>query len=564
MNDDAGISGAGRFEHTSRPVLGLGGSGHEWASCLIHRDEVHAIAEERVTRQKYGLGADLLQARSRESCLKAAGLGASSLESIYGCDLVPQIFYFPYRRKIQIINHHLAHAHSAFATSEVGDAAILVADNSGSITDGSRRGSEREVETASMYDADANGIRLVKKVSGRHFLSVQRDGDYYQAGQTSNSLGYLYRTASIALGFSFKGPGSGLFSEDGKTMGLSPYGDDRYVDDLGELITLLPEGEFRCDAHAIDAFIARRAATQRFDERAALAAAVQAQLERVIFHMAEYLHRTTGRTNLCIAGGVGLNSVANGLLARKGPFKHVYVAPAPSDDGISVGCAAYGSWLESGKRPVLPRSAFLGPIYSEEDVLVALSGSGLPHRRSDDIAADAAEELVRGKVIGWFQGRSEFGPRALGNRSILALPRPGFVRDKLNHEMKRREWFRPYAPMVPLSEVSRYFDFEQDSPHMSFVAPVRNPELIPAATHVDNTARLQTICAKNGLMNDVLSHVGRSTGVPIALNTSFNLAGEPIVETPADAIRSAVGLKLDRLVVGNYMLDLTAMAGGSR
>lgn len=562
MTADVGTSNASPQQDVIQPVVGLGGSGHEWSTALIHGDTVYAIAEERVTRQKYGLGADLLQARSRETCLKAAALPAAALQSIYACDLVPQIFYFPYRKKVQIINHHLAHAHCAFATSNVSDAAILVVDNSGSILDGSRQGTVREVETASMYDADGDGIRLVKKISGQHFLSVQRDADYYQAGQTSNSLGYLYRTISIALGFSFEGPGTGQFSEDGKTMGLSPYGDDRFVDDLGALITLLPDGEFHCNALEIDEFIARRSATQRFDERAALAAAVQTHLERVIFHMAEHLHHVTGRTNLCIAGGVGLNSVANGLLARKGPFKHVYVAPAPSDDGIAIGCAAYGSWLESGRRPRLPRSAFLGPEYSQDIIFSAVESSGLPYCRADDVAATAAEELVRGRIIGWFQGRSEFGPRALGNRSILALPRPGFVRDKLNHEMKRREWFRPYAPMVPLAEVSRYFEFEQDSPHMSFVAPVRNPALMPAASHVDNTARLQTICPKNGLMNAVLKHIGTATGVPVVLNTSFNLAGEPIVETPADAIKSAAGLKLDRLMIGNYMLDLSGVTGG--
>ncbi|PCI41244.1 MAG: carbamoyl transferase [Rhodospirillaceae bacterium] len=538
-------------------VLGLGGSGHEWASCVSNGNLLTAIAEERTTRKKYGLGADLLAAESRAACLKSIDATVGDLDKIVACDLVPRPFYFSLRKNTDIINHHLAHAYSAFATSGLEKAAILIVDNSGSVLGGSKTGTEREVETISMYDAGPDGIKLIDKISGTHYLNAKTESDYFQAGQTSNSLGHFYRSASLSLGFSFSDPnGHGVFSEDGKTMGLSPYGDDRFVDDLGGLINLTKTG-VECDARRIDLLMSTMSKNTCFEHRAALAYATQYHLERAILHLARRLYDLTKHENLCIAGGVGLNSVANGKLVDESPFKHIYVPPAPSDDGISIGCTAYGLWEHTGSKPVFSRSAYLGPQWKDADNLSAIEDMGVAWVRPDDLIKTVSEKLCRGHVVAWWQGRSEFGPRALGNRSILALPRPGFVRDKLNHEMKKREWFRPYAPMVPEERKDEYFDFSNDSPHMSFVAKVKKPDDLPAATHVDGTARLQTIRqSENPRMHALLEAVGEETGTPILLNTSFNLAGEPIVESSADAIRSAKSLSIVYLVLGNYLVTL--------
>ncbi len=544
--------------------IGLGGSGHEWATCLVSDDSMIAIAEERVTRKKYGLGADLLAAQSRRACLEALGNPSTKEAAVVACDLVPPSFYFPFRSRVEIIDHHLAHAHCAFATSGLERAAILVVDNSGSILSGAKTGTQREVETVSMFQADASGIRLLKRITGVHFIEARTESEFYQAGQTCNSLGHLYRSATLALGLCYSsGAGQGVFSEDGKTMGLSAYGDARFSDALGELLELGPEGEFRADAHAIDRFMARFSANSRFEERAALAASTQLQLERVMLHFAQYLRRTTGLDALCIAGGVALNSVANGVIAKHSGFKHVYVPPAPSDDGIAVGCAVYGQWQLTGSRPQFARSAFLGAPPASEQIDATALGSGLACTRPEDLIDAVATELLRGKIIGWYQGRSEFGPRALGHRSILALPTPGFVRDKLNHEMKRREWFRPYAPMVPEESLAEHFDCSNDSPHMSFVAPVRRPQDMPAAAHVDGTARLQTVSKEdNPRMHALLKKIGAQAGVPVLLNTSFNRAGEPIVETPAEALSSAKAMSLDWLVLDRWLIDLAPAGSG--
>lgn len=539
------------------PLVGLGGSGHEWATCLAHRGELIAIAEERVTRMKYGLGADLLAAESRKACLAAAGASLDDVEHAIACDLVPRSFRFPLRDRVEIINHHLAHAFCAFGLSGYEDAAILVADNSGSVLSGSKTGTEREVETISIFDADRTGIRLVDRVTGVQHLEAATESDFYDAGATSNSLGHLYRSATLALGFSFKHPsGDGVFSEDGKTMGLSPYGDDRFRDSAGELIELTESG-LKCDPAKADSYLGSVLRKFTFDERAALANAVQYHLERAMLHLSKLAFKKTGRRRLCLAGGVALNSVANGRLVADSDFDAIYVPSAPSDDGIAFGCVAYGLWKHHGRWPSRSRTAYLGVPHEMTEIERAVNSMALNVERPDDIVAAAAERLCAGEIIAWYQGRSEYGPRALGHRSILALPRPGFVRDKLNHEMKRREWFRPYAPMVPLEDSDTYFEFPNDSPHMSFVAPVRRPSDLPAATHVDGTARLQTVAKDdNPEVYALLKLLGELTGAPVLLNTSFNRAGEPIVETPFEAIESAMAMRLDGLVLGPFLIRL--------
>lgn len=540
-------------------VVGLGGSGHEWSSCAIGDKGIYAISEERLWRRKYGLGVDLLAARSRKSCLGALGIHGDHTVPVVACSLVPRAFYHGVRERTHIINHHLAHAYSSFCASGFERAAVLVADNSGSILDGTYTGTTRTVETISLFDAGPDGISLVHRVEGEHLLDARTESDFFQPGATTNSLGHFYRSASLALGFKYQGPdGTHPFSEDGKTMGLAPYGDDRYIDHIGELIDLLPDGGIKIPA-SIEPVLELCLGRGNHTDRAALAFAVQHHLERALLHIATHLRERTGHENLCIAGGVGLNSVANGLLQRASGFKRVYVVPAPSDDGISLGCAYWGLHNLFGVSmkdiPSLATS-YLGPEQEPGAADRALKRYGLA-AEACDTTRKVAEELSRGAFVGWYQGRSEFGPRALGHRTILARPFPAATRDVLNHEIKRREWFRPYGPMVPLELAQDWFDFDGESLYMSFVAPVRRPAEISAGTHVDGTARLQTVRREaNPAIHALLHEFGSLTGVPVLINTSFNTAGEPIVETPEEAIDTAIRMGLDLLVLDSRVVRL--------
>lgn len=541
-------------------IVGLGGSGHEWSSCATDGHRLVAIAEERLSRRKYGLGADLLAAASRQACLAALGADRTQVEAVVACSLVPKTFYHGVRDRTVIINHHLAHAYSAFAGSGFASAAVLVADNSGSALE--TAGNSSLVETLSLFEADGDGIRLVQRTEGEHRLMEGAAHAFYQPGQTANSLGHLYRSVTLRLGFGFTGPNRAHpFSEDGKTMGLAPYGDDRFVDQLAHLIELLPDGRLSIPIDQIGPALDACFGDGSEERRMALAYAVQHHVERALLHCARWVRARTGQENLCIAGGVGLNSVANGLLARESGFKRVFVVPAPSDDGISLGCAYYGlhkiAGLPMDRMPRLA-TAYLGPEPSLDGIEEDLRARGLAFDRSDDPIGIVATALADGAVVGWWAGQSEFGPRALGHRSILAAPFPGIMRDRLNFEVKHREWFRPYGPVVPIEHKDTYFDFPGEAPFMSFVCPVRQPDAIPAATHVDGTARLQTLREdQNPDLHALLTAFGKLTGVPVLINTSFNHAGEPIVETAAEALDAAVRMGFDQLVLDGRVVRLT-------
>ncbi|WP_367137295.1 MULTISPECIES: carbamoyltransferase family protein [Streptomyces] len=540
-------------------VLGLGGSGHDWSSCATDGRELVAVDEERLVGSKYGLGADLLAGLSRRACLDALATTAEDVGHVVCCELVPRPFYHSFRKRATVINHHLAHAYSAFGASGMTRAAVLVCDNSGSLVTGRKDGpGPREAETISGYTADESGIRLVHRVSGAHLVDAASESAYYQPGETDNSLGHFYRSASLALGLSYTGPKTRYpVSEDGKTMGLAPYGDDRFTDQVAELVTLLPGGGVSISAGKVNHVFERLVASGEFDDRAALAYAAQEVLERALVHCANDLHRRTGLTDLCIAGGVGLNSVANGRILRETPFERVFVVPAAGDNGISLGCAYYGLHQLEG-RPLtgLPalRTAYLGPEYPTARADAALAASGFTVQTPDDLPGRVAALLAEGKIIGWFDGRSEFGPRALGHRSILAAPYPASVRDHLNDHVKHREWFRPYAPVVREERARDYFDLDQPSPFMLIVARVTRPDAVPAAAHVDGTARLQTLDAgQNPKVHALLGRFEELTGCGVLLNTSFNVAGRPIVETPEDAVEAFAGMQLDHLVVGDRL-----------
>lgn len=426
------------------------------------------------------------------------GVSAEEVDHVVACELVPRTFYHSFRRRVKVINHHLAHAGSAFDGSGLSQAAVLVCDNSGGLVEGDRTGSGyREAETISSYVADQDGIRLINRVSGAHHVDGSSEDAYYQPGETDNSLGHFYRTASLATGLFYDGPGATFpVSEDGKTMGLAPYGDLRFVEQVRELVTLLPGGGVSISAAKVSHVFEQVVGTGSFEERAALAPAAQQVLEESLLHVARDLYERTGLPDLCIAGGVGLNSVANGRVLRETPFQRVFVVPAAGDNGIALGTAYYGlhelEGVPTGQLPPLD-TAYLGPSYSAKRVDAALAASGLTVTVPDSVPAAAADALARGETIGWWDGRSEFGPRALGHRSIFSAPAPAGVRDYLNDHVKFREPFRPYAPIIDESRAGEYSDIDQPSPFMLVVAGVTPPDEIPAVTQVDGTARLQTL-----------------------------------------------------------------------
>ncbi|WP_380284993.1 carbamoyltransferase [Kitasatospora purpeofusca] len=541
-------------------VLGLGGSGHDWSSCATDGNRLVAVDEERLVRSKYGLGTDLLAGVSRQAVLAQLGSTAAEVEHVVACELVPRPFYHSFRHRVQVINHHLAHAYSAFAASGMSRAAVLVCDNSGSLVAGDRTGPDgREAETISSFVADRDGIRLLERVSGAHVVDAASESAYYQPGETDNSLGHFYRTASIAIGLAYTGPKTRFpVSEDGKTMGLAPYGDERFVDELAELVDLRPGGGIGISASKVAHVLERLARDADFDTRAAIARAAQEVLERALVHCARALHARTGLTDLCIAGGVALNSVANGRILRETGFERIFVVPAAGDNGISLGCAYYGlHQLEGVPMDELPAftDSYLGPEYPQARVDAAVAASGLPARRPDDLPGEVAALLAEGRLVGWWDGRSEFGPRALGHRSIFAAPYPASVRDHLNEQVKFREWFRPYAPIVRAERSDDFFDLGQPSPYMLIVTRVTRPDVIPAASHVDGTARHQTLFEhQNPTVHALLGEFERLTGCPVLLNTSFNTAGEPIVETPEEAVAAFASMNLDHLVVGGHLL----------
>ncbi|WP_405554667.1 carbamoyl transferase [Streptomyces canus] len=538
-------------------VLGLGGSGHDWSSCALRGDRIVAIDEERLTRRKYGVGSDLLAGVSRRAVLDA--VGAQSPEYVIACDLVPRSFTHAYRNQVRRIDHHLAHAYSTFAASAFPEAAVLVCDNAGSLLTGSLTGDgPRVAETISCFRGNAEGIRLLDRISGAHYVAAGSESDFFQPGLTDNSLGQFYRSASLSIGLAYHGGGAHPVSEDGKTMGLAPYGDERFVDDVAELITLESEGRLSISAEKTEQTFTRLLGSGDFDARAALARAAQAVLEEALLHCARNVYERTGLKYLCIAGGVGLNSVANGRILRETPFEKIFVVPAAGDNGISLGCAYYGAHeLQGQPMADLPalHDAYLGPEYPARRLELAVSKAGLVAEPVDDLPERVAELLSDGALIAWYDGRSEFGPRALGHRSILTAPFPASVRDRLNDQVKFREWFRPFAPVVLAERAGDYFDVDQDSPFMLLVSEVRKPDEIPGVTHVDGTARLQTLeRSANPRLYTVIETFAARTGCPVLLNTSFNVAGQPIVESPEEAVTAFVDMRLDYLVIGEQLI----------
>jgi carbamoyltransferase len=422
------------------------------------------------------------------------------------------------------VDHHFCHAASAFLPSPFEEAAILTLDGRG------------EKATTLYAHGRGNHIELIDQVNFPH------------------SLGLLYEKITEYLGFLTS-------SDEYKVMALASYGEPVYMDDFHEIVQYHGEGQYSIlPFDPVQRFGPRRKKGEPFEQKHYdLAHSLQAVLEETALKIADWLQEKTGSDNLCLAGGVALNCVMNAYLRDCGKFKDIWVQPAAGDAGTALGAALWIDAQQSQRqeRFYTMHHAFLGPGYTEDEIEKFLTWSKLPYRRLENVAQEAADLLAQDKIIGWFQGRLEFGPRALGGRSILASPVSAEMQDRLN-EIKDREDFRPVAPVVMEDQAGEWFEKANVSPFMLFVFDVKPDKAgrIPAVRHVDGTARIQTINRQqNQAYYDLLAAFQEHTGVPVLVNTSFNTRGEPIVCSPRDAVECFWTSPLDALVIGPFLLE---------
>jgi carbamoyltransferase len=535
-------------------VLGLN-SAHDAAACLLINGElVVAVSEERLSRVKYHKG---FPHRAIQYCLDAAGLPDLNavdcivLNELTDCDYDTDLLVGGYQgRLITNPSHHLLHAYYAWVASGYADAAVLILDGSGySYGEYQRRGrpehelgggpgpefSEME-EAESLYEIGSGDLTVVSK----RWALWHANQPYYRFA----SLGHMY---SIASQYIF-----GSFNHAGKTMGLAAFGDPGA---LGDPIIDLSGPEMDIDTLWITRLPPRSPAPAEQDEVCRnVAAKVQAELERAILHLAEQLHRRTGKTRLAVSGGVGLNSVTNGRLLRESSFSELFITPAAGDAGVAIGAALYGHRELTGAVPVWDyRHDYHGRVYSADEVDAALTDRAdlvSWEDVEDQVAERAAADIAAGSVVGWFDLGSEFGPRSLGHRSIICDPRVPGMKDYLNEHVKFREPFRPYAASVLAEHAATYFDLGVDDPFMLIVAEVRaeHAPLVPSIVHADGTCRIQSVAPNHqGRFRALIEAFHDLTGLPLVLNTSFNIRGEPIVETPADALECFLATNFDVL-----------------
>lgn len=543
-------------------VLGLNRT-QDASACLLHGSRlVWAIQKERLTRQKHHWGKpgdvrDLYRERLPGldrpidvlvECF-SSDAEATRMDE-YEAELAHSLHFAPGCRRVRI-SHHLAHLYSAFHPSPFRHAAVMVIDGQGSavadLTEhwrgtGDVPGEWREV--SSFYYASRERIECVAK-------QVWNRDDARLVG-----LGMFYFMLTQTM---FPGEGN-----EGKVMGLAPHGDPHA---LG-LPPLEVDGARVCVPAVWRDILHERqrfrygAPGVRFSDCANLAAAGQRAFEDALLSAARWLHTVTGLDDLCFAGGTALNCSANARLLRETPFRHVFIPPAPSDAGTALGCALYGlAELAGAARDLRWSDDYLGPELKPQEIEAAVAdcedlivervrGRGTLSERMLDF-------LCANKIVGLYQGRSEFGPRALGHRSIVGNPRHGYVRDWINAHVKQREWFRPLAPVVLEERAADFFDVDAPSPFMQFATPVRPAmaPLVPAITHVDGTARLQTVGQHDDpLLRSLLLGFEARTGVPILLNTSFNGKDEPIVETPRKALDSFRRMPLHALAMPPFWI----------
>jgi len=443
------------------------------------------------------------------------------------------------RFKFQFVEHHIAHAHSCFTISPFDRAAILSADGIG--------------EWTTTLLASGRGTRISK------FKKI-----YFPA-----SLGKFYATLTMFLGFRPN-------SDEHEVMALSSYAKtDKYYSEFKRVIRLLPDGEYEMDTSFLkyqhgqipyysDKFLLtfgadRKPGQEITDRHAEVAGGGQRRLEDAMVHIANYLHKVTGSRKLCLSGGVALNCVANGKLLRQTKFEEIYVQPAAYDAGAAIGAAFYiHNGILGNRRDFVMDHAFWGPEYSHDEIEAFLRLSKVTYREVKDPSAEAARLVSKGRIVGWFQGRMEFGPHALGKRSILADPRDPKMKDVVNEVIQHRESFSPFAASILAEKVSEYFDFSHPSPFKLLVYNVlpEKRDVIPSVTHVDGTSCIHSVEKDTDpLYYNLITEFERLTGVPIVLNTSFSIEEEPIVCTPKNALRCFYTTGIDDLVIGDFLLS---------
>ena len=554
-------------------VLGINCFSHDTSACLIDDGRIAAFAEEERFNREVHTRA--FPNTAVQFCLDHAGIQPNDLGAVVfahraGLDfargaidalrraapkrLAAQAYvdlrlraretafrrHFDYRGRVHHVGHHQAHAASAFFPSPFEEAAVLTLDRGGDFL------------STTLHHGRGTRLRALAQVRNPH------------------SLGEIYTALTWHLGFKPN-------SDEGKVMGLAPYGRDRLAHEFADLLRLTPDGLFRVNLpwfayHREKGFVSRkfleRYGPPRVPESALtehhqdLAFAVQGLTEEAGLHVARALRSMTGSPRLCLAGGVALNSVMNARLLREAGFDDVFVQPAAGDAGNALGAALWVWHHELGRtREFSLEHPFWGPESGDHDYRRAFERRGVAFREVADAPADAARLLADGAVVGWFQGRAEMGPRALGNRSILADPRRAEMKDVVNAKVKRREGFRPFAPAVLHERGHEYFEGYYPTPFMLLVLPIRGDkrDVIPAVTHVDGTGRLQSVTeAFNPGFHRLISEFDRRTGVPVVLNTSFNLRGEPMVLQPEEAVEDFLRSQMQALFLGKYLAEKPA------
>lgn len=562
-------------------ILGISCYYHDSAACLLKDGKiVAAVEEERFSRKKFD---DDFPRQAIEYCLNEGGITSKdlSLVAFYDksvlkferlldnylavaprglhsfLDVIPKWIhkrlwvkneikkFLKYNGAIIFPEHHISHAAYAFFTSPFNESAILTVDGVGEWTN------------TAFGTANNEEITLSHDIRWPH------------------SLGLFYSAFTYYLGFKVN---------DGeyKLMGLSSYGKPKFYDlILNNLIDVKDDGSIHLNmkyfAFTYDKIMINRnfeelfeCPTRKEDSKIDpihfdIGASAQLVLEDVLLKMANHIHKKTKQQNLCLCGGVALNGVANNRILKEGPFENLHIPPSPGDAGSSIGCAMYGNYsylkntrkIETDKDMLVSNHVYVGPYFSEQEVKDFLEKYKIPYQKfeKNELLTKTVDLIIDQNVVGWYQGRMEWGPRALGNRSILADPRNENMKDVLNEKIKHRESFRPFAPSILEEFASEYFELEVPSPFMLLVAKVKKPDVIPAVTHVDGTGRIQTVSKKsNPLYYELIKEFYAKTNVPVLINTSMNVRGEPIVNTPEQAFSMMLKTDMDALVMGNYLI----------
>jgi carbamoyltransferase len=556
-----------------KPTYIIGTSlSHDGSACLLKDGRIcFAIEKERITRRKHDGYNDAV---AIEYCLRAANITLKDIDLIvqntwagmfaHGNEWFEGPRNFPTDVPVLTISHHLAHAYSAFATSSFTEASVLVIDNGGNSLDECLDLEEAEVpakpdpeltplysEVDSFYHFTNDGYQTLFK-DFSPLAMIRKPYPMYPKA-VMHSIGGVYKAVSEYVFNNMDDPG--------KLMGLAPYGRPGVYDfqafDLRDgrvFVRYDWQHHFGRPARSYDQF------KNDFQYYADIAYWIQKEVERAILYTVQSRRALSKSSNLCYAGGVALNAVANRLILTQTDFENVYIQPAAGDNGISLGCAYYG-WLKAlgRKRVMHDGSTCFGAGYADDAIVSAIQEINASHlvQDSTDYISHAAELLASGKIVAWFQSGAEFGPRALGHRSILADPRRPEIRDYINRKVKFREDFRPFAPAVLAEDTNTYFDCSYKSPYMILVAPVREEwrHAIPSVTHLDFSARLQTVEEETDPdFYRLISEFKRLTDVGILLNTSFNKRGMPIVETPQQALDLFLNSAIDALVMNRVVL----------